>query len=249
MIGTKQVTGVVVLLIPVLLYFSFSHLLSIQALKENRQLLSTWAKMHAEASALLFVSVMAFVIALTVPGATILSFAGGIMFPQPKAALYAYLGYIIGACGSFLVVRTILYDFASRWLRKVRGYSRLESLLNENAFVYLVFARFTLLFPFWFVNGTAAVVGIPFKTFMAATALSSIPGAVIYTTAGGALASILDKLDSHGVENLSTFDVIVQTLISSNELKVCIVLMLVTASVPWLIRRCYRFGKSRLTRR
>lgn len=240
----KQVSGVVIVLLPVLLYLRFAHLISFQALNEHRQLLNHWAEAHTPAAGLSFVAVMVFVIALTVPGATLLSFAGGIMFPQPQAALFAYIGYVLGACGSFLVVKTILNEFASKWLRKVHGYSRLESLLSENAFVYLVFARFTLLFPFWFVNGTAAVVGIPFKTFISATALSSIPGAVIYTTAGGALGKIMDRLDSHGVKDLSVAKVLVETVSSSYELKLCIALMAVTATVPLAIRKVYRRAKS-----
>ena len=240
----KKLSGVAVLVIPVLLYLRFSHLLSIQSLNENRHLLNHWAETQSVTASACFILVMMFVITLTVPGATILSLAGGIMFPQPRAAVLAYLGYILGATGSFLVVRTILYEFASVWLRKVTGYSKLESLLQKNAFVYLVFARFTLLFPFWFVNGTAAVVGIPFKTFIGATALSSIPGAVIYTTAGGALAKILDSLDNHGVGDLSVSNVIYQTIIGSDELKVCLALMAVTASVPVIIQRIPKRARS-----
>jgi uncharacterized membrane protein YdjX (TVP38/TMEM64 family) len=240
----KDLSTVAVIAVPVLLYLCFSHLLSIQSLNENRQLLNHWAQTHSEPASAFFIVVMVVVIALTVPGATILSFAGGIMFPQPRAAAFAYLGYVLGACGSFLVVRTILYDLASVWLRKVRGYSKLESMLRENAFVYLVFARFTLLFPFWFVNGTAAVVGIPFKTFISATALSSIPGAIIYTTAGGALGKILDSIDSHGVRDLSVSNVIYQTITTSEELKVCLALMAVTATVPLIIRKIHRRSRS-----
>merc|ERR1712194_619856 len=65
---------------------------------------------------------------------------------------------------------------------------------RQNAFVYLVVARYTMVFPFFFVNAAAALVGVHWRTFVAATTMSCIPGAVIYTTAGGALANMLHKL-------------------------------------------------------
>ena len=49
-------------------------------------------------------------------------------------------------------------------------------------------------FPFFFVNGAAALVGVRCRTFIAATSVSCIPGSVIYTTAGGALANLLHKM-------------------------------------------------------
>ena len=119
---------------------------------------------------------------------------------------------------------------------------KLKSIYT-NAFVYLLFARFTLIFPFWFVNGTSAVVGIPFGTFISATALASIPGAIIYTTAGGALAKILDTLEGQGVRNPSVTNVIIQTITTSDELKVCLALMAVTAAVPFIIRKLYKRAK------
>lgn len=49
-------------------------------------------------------------------------------------------------------------------------------------------------FPFFFVNGAAALVGVRCRTFIAATSVSCVPGSVIYTTAGGALANLLHKM-------------------------------------------------------
>merc|ERR1712187_910718 len=69
-----------------------------------------------------------------------------------------------------------------------------EENVKRNAFIYLVVARYTLVFPFFFVNAAAALVGVKLSVFVAASSLSCIPGSVIYTTAGGALANMLHKL-------------------------------------------------------
>merc|ERR1712113_99571 len=75
--------------------------------------------------------------------------------------------------------------------------------MGQNAFVYLVVARYTMVFPFFFVNAAAALVGVHWKTFVAATSVSCIPGSVIYTTAGGALANLLHKLGDDEVVDKS----------------------------------------------
>mmetsp|Transcript_7330 Transcript_7330/g.7224 ORF Transcript_7330/g.7224 Transcript_7330/m.7224 type:complete len:121 (-) Transcript_7330:48-410(-) len=74
-------------------------------------------------------------IGLTIPGATTLSFAGGLFFDQPYAAIFSYMGYVIGACVSYLLVRTVLADFA-KWLLNTesRTYKKLERNLKNNAF-------------------------------------------------------------------------------------------------------------------
>ena len=217
-------------------YNSNEPLLSVHSLNEHRQFLCDYAQTHAWQAAVIYMAGVAGVIALTVPGATTLSFAGGVIFPQPQAAIYAYVGFVVGACLSYWMVRTLLRDVASRWLHKVKGYSALERKLKDNSFLYLIYARYTLVFPFWFVNGTAAMVGVNFRIFAAATALAVIPGSLIYTTAGRALSSLLDSLDSAGVKQLSTADILYKTLTQSTELKFCLCLLALSAAVPLLLR-------------
>merc|ERR1719291_1345861 len=133
-----------------------------------------------------------------------LSFVGGILFKQPYASCYAYLGYIVGATISYFVTTFILGDFMRRRLAENSSlYQKFEANVRRNAFAYLVAARYTMVFPFFFVNAAAALVGVHWKTFVAATSVSCIPGSVIYTTAGGALANLLHKLGDDAVVDKS----------------------------------------------
>jgi uncharacterized membrane protein YdjX (TVP38/TMEM64 family) len=240
----KIVVGVFWVLFMGLFYFFFSDSLNIHTLNKHRQVLVTWAAANPTAASLYYVLGVSGVIALTVPGATTLSFAGGVLFRQPEAAIYAYLGFVLGACLSYMMVCTLLREWASTWLSKVRGYKSLENKLKENAFMYLIYARYTLVFPFWFVNGTAALVGVNFGTFALATALAVIPGSIIYTTAGRALSSLLDSLDDDAVRSLSTGQILKRTLVESRELKICLFLLAVTAAVPLVVKRLMAKRKS-----
>jgi uncharacterized membrane protein YdjX (TVP38/TMEM64 family) len=190
------------------------------------------AENHPVTAGVAYVLCVTVVIGLTVPGATTLSFAGGMLFPQPRAAVLAYLGFVAGALLSFWMVKTLLFDWASTVLGKLNSFRSLEGKLKKNAFAYLVAARFTLVFPFWLVNSAAALVGVPFRTFALATALSVIPGSVIYTTAGRALVTILDE--SQKFANVSLSDVLLDTL-KSTEIQVCLALVVVAATLPSLL--------------
>ena len=221
-------------LVPALVFFQFGHLLSIQALKTNRDWIAAYVDSHYVFSSFLFIAILTLDIALTIPGATSLSFAGGLFFKQPFAAIYAYTGYVLGASCSYWLVRTVLADYVRPMLRPNSAtFKKLEKKLKENGFVYVIIARYTLLFPYWFVTATASIVGVPFLTFAPATSIAVIPGAVIYTTAGVALSSILESED---LTKISPTDLIIRTLTQSDDVKLLLGALAVTGLVPVILK-------------
>lgn len=174
------------------MYLRFHHLLTVASLRQNHTMIREVVAANPNLAPLCYIGTLMAVIGLTCPGATMLSFVGGILFEQPYASAYAYCGYIIGATISYLTTTFILGDFMRRRLAaKSSLFQKFEANVKRNAFLYLVAARYTMVFPFFFVNAAAALVGVPLRTFVAASSLSCIPGAVIYTTAGGALSNLL----------------------------------------------------------
>ena len=213
----KLVFAIALVCLPVVIYWKFGHLLTLQALKANRDYLASYVESNFVYASAIFIAIMTLDIALTIPGATTLSFAGGLLFKQPYAALYAYTGYVVGACCSYWLVRSVLADYVRPMLRPNSSmFKKLENKLKENGFVYLILARYTLIFPYWFVTATASIVGVPFLTFAPATSIAVIPGAVIYTTAGVALSAVLETVDS---ESMTPGDVLMRTLTGSDDVK------------------------------
>jgi uncharacterized membrane protein YdjX (TVP38/TMEM64 family) len=49
------------------------------------------------------------------------------------------------------------------------------------------------LFPFWLVNLVPALLGVPLRTYVAATALGIIPGTVVFSSVGNGLGAIFDE--------------------------------------------------------
>lgn len=220
------------------LYVKYHHLLTVSSLKQNHGKIQEMVEAHPVAAPLMYIGTLIVVIGITCPGATMLSFIGGILFKQPYASLYAYIGYIIGASISFLVTTFILGDMMrQRLASKSQLFQKFEANVKRNAFVYLVAARYTLVFPFFFVNAAAALVGVKLSVFVAASSISCIPGSVIYTTAGGALANMLHKIGDN--ENVDKSQLVWMALSEPN-VKVCLALvcvcLLVMAAVKMMSR-------------
>ncbi|KAF4671358.1 hypothetical protein FOL47_001561 [Perkinsus chesapeaki] len=226
--------GVAMLAVAFSLYYKFGYLLSLHSIKVNRDWIAAEVDKNFWLSGCIYMMAMCLDIGLTIPGATTLSFAGGLFFDQPYAAIFSYLGYVIGACVSYLLVRTVLADFA-KWLLNTDSalYRKLERNLKDNAFVYLIAARYTLVFPFWFVNGCAALIGVPFTTFMSATGVAVIPGSVLYTTAGRAMTNVLATLDQD--TKVSATDVLIQSM-GSDDVKACAVSLAICGLIPVMMK-------------
>ena len=239
MIKKRSVIAIFLLTIPILVYLFFGHHLTIHSLKTNRDWLAKYVSENFQLASIIFIAAMILDIALTIPGATTLSFAGGLLFPQPYAALYAYIGYVVGACCSYWLVRTVLADYIRPMLRPESAmFKKLEAKLRQDAFVYVILARYTLIFPYWFVTATASIVGVPFlRTFAPATSIAVIPGAIIYTTAGVALSAILETLDDEGARNLSPGDILMRALSSSEDIKLLAAALAFVGIVPLVLRR------------
>jgi uncharacterized membrane protein YdjX (TVP38/TMEM64 family) len=67
---------------------------------------------------------------------------------------------------------------------------RFAAGFRANAFNYLVFLRLVPA-PYWLVNLVPAVLGVPLRTFVIATAIGIIPITVIFAVLGAGLDSVL----------------------------------------------------------
>jgi uncharacterized membrane protein YdjX (TVP38/TMEM64 family) len=122
------------------------------------------------------------------PGAVILTLAGGFVFGGVWATLFVNIGATTGATLAFLAARYLLRDAVEqkfgRWL------GPLQQGFSQNAFSYLLTLRFIPLFPFFVVNLVSGLTRVPVGTYVVATALGIIPGSFVYAYAGRQLGTI-----------------------------------------------------------
>ena len=85
------------------LYFDLNRFLSLQALKDNRDYLLSFTETHSAVAAALFVLAYVAVTGLSLPGAVIMTLAGGFLFGAVLGTLFVNLGATTGATIAFLV--------------------------------------------------------------------------------------------------------------------------------------------------
>lgn len=170
------------------LYFDLGQYLSLDALKENRDRLLAFTEANYAAAVALFIAAYCLVVAASLPGAAIMTLAGGFLFGSLLGTLYVNIGATAGATAAFLVARYLLRD----WVEDKFG-SRLGPIQQgfaKNAFSYLMTLRLIPLFPFFVVNMVSGLTRVSVATYVAATAIGIVPGSFVYAYAGRQLGTI-----------------------------------------------------------
>ncbi|WP_160937071.1 TVP38/TMEM64 family protein [Teichococcus coralli] len=164
-------------------------LLSWQALAAHRATLAELIAAMPLRAGLAYVALYAAVVALSLPGASFLTLAGGILFGPWLGGGLAILAATTGACLLFLLVRAALAPGLAR-----RAGPRLAALrkeLEQDGFFYLLALRLLPLLPYWLVNLAPALAGMRLLPYATATLLGIIPGTLIYAGIGAGLDSTL----------------------------------------------------------
>ncbi|BCW90956.1 hypothetical protein sos41_41330 [Alphaproteobacteria bacterium SO-S41] len=162
------------------------HRLTPEALQADAVALADWAYGHSLLAPFAYLGSAIAASTLAVPGGAVVTMAGGTLFGAPLGACLALLGATTGAGLLMLAARAALRPMLRRnfspWL------IRAEQALQRHGFLWLLAPRLALPFAPFAVTLLAAALGARLRPFLAATALGSLPGTVLLTLQGAALA-------------------------------------------------------------
>lgn len=185
----KIIIGVAIALaIGLFFYFDLGRFLSLNSLKENRDQLLAFTEAHYATAVGLFVLAYIAVTGLSLPGAVIMTLAGGFLFGSVWGTLFVNLGATTGATLAFLASRYLLHDWVEQKFGTTLG--PIQAGFSKNAFHYLMTLRLIPLFPFFLVNMVSGLTRVSLGTYVTATAIGIIPGSFVFAYAGQALGSI-----------------------------------------------------------
>jgi uncharacterized membrane protein YdjX (TVP38/TMEM64 family) len=187
-VGKIVIAAVIAVAIGAFFYFDLGQFLSLTALKEHRDTLLSFTEANYVSSAGLFILAYIVVTGLSLPGAVILTLAGGFLFGSLFGTLFVNLGATTGATLAFLTARYLLRDWVEQKFGKWLG--PVQQGFTNNAFSYLMTLRLIPLFPFFIVNLASGLTRMNVGTYVAATALGIIPGSFVYAYAGRQLGTI-----------------------------------------------------------
>jgi pyruvate/2-oxoglutarate dehydrogenase complex dihydrolipoamide dehydrogenase (E3) component/uncharacterized membrane protein YdjX (TVP38/TMEM64 family) len=141
------------------------------------------------------------VTALALPGAAILTLAGGALFGLFEGFVIVSFASSLGALSSFLVSRYLLRDsLVRRFPERLAAID--EGIKKEGAF-YLFTLRLVPIFPFFLINLLMGVTALKSWTFYWVSQVGMLAGTFIYVNAGTQLAQI-DSLS-----NILSFNLII----------------------------------------
>jgi uncharacterized membrane protein YdjX (TVP38/TMEM64 family) len=180
---------VIVLLAGLIFAMGWHRELTLENLIKHRVALSAFVDAQFIAAIAGFVALYITVVALSLPGATFLTIAGGVLFGVMIGGLATLVGATIGATIIFLIAKSAVGEYLVR--RAGPRLAKIAAGFRKDAFHYLLFLRLVPLFPFFLVNLAPAVVGVPLRTFLAATALGIVPATFAFAFVGAGLDSAL----------------------------------------------------------
>ncbi|HMS82705.1 MAG TPA: TVP38/TMEM64 family protein [Nitrospira sp.] len=187
-IGKILIAVVLTLVVGAFFYFDLGRFLTLTALKENRDSLLAFTDANFSVAVAIFIGTYVLVAGLSLPGAVILTLAGGFVFGAGLATVFINVGATTGATLAFLAARYVLRDTVEHKFGARLG--SFQEGFAKNAFSYLLTLRLIPLFPFFVVNLVSGLTRVNVGTYIAATALGIIPGSFVYAYAGRQLGTI-----------------------------------------------------------
>ena len=167
--------------------------LNLKALKENYSDLRLFFVENPTQSAFIFFIIYVLTTAISLPGAAVLTIAGGAIFGLIWGTVIVSFASTIGATAAFLLTRY----FFRNYIREKFG-DRLKIINNgvqkDGAF-YLLTLRLVPIFPFFAINVLMALTPIKTSTFYLASQLGMFLGTVIFVNAGTQLANLTSIQD------------------------------------------------------
>ena len=140
-------------------------------------------------SAFVYFVIYILVTGFSLPGAVVLTLAGGWFFGLLKGVVLVSFASSLGALIAFLCARFVFRDLLLQSRFKERIIS-LSDKVKEEGIYYLLTVRLIPLFPFFMVNLAMGFTSMRPRTFFFISQLGMLPATLLYVNAGTQLSKI-----------------------------------------------------------
>jgi len=162
--------------------------LSLSYIKESQQKFEALYAEQTMAVIGAYMLIYILVTSLSLPGAVVMTLAGGALFGLVRGTVIVSFASTIGATLACFVSRFILRDWAQgKFGDKMKTVN--DGIEREGPF-YLFTLRLIPIFPFWMINLVLGLTKMPLRTFYWVSQAGMLPGTIVYVNAGKELAKI-----------------------------------------------------------
>ena len=175
-------------LVAVFFGFDLGQYLSFDYLKSRQSALASFYADHQMMSMAIYMAIYILVAALSLPGAAVMTLAGGAIFGFWYGLVLVSFASTIGATLAFLVARFLLKDM----VQKKFG-DRLKTVnhgVEKDGAFYLFTLRLVPIFPFFVINLVMGLTPIRTGVFYIVSQIGMLAGTAVYVNAGTQLAQI-----------------------------------------------------------
>jgi len=175
-------------LIGTYLAFDLGRFLSLDYFEGHRSAIESWSTARPLAAAAIYLGIYVSVTALSLPGAALMTLAGGAVFGLLWGTVIISFASTIGATLAFLIARFLLRDWVQRRFgNRLKAIN--EGIAKDGAF-YLFTLRLVPVFPFFIINLAMALTPIRTRTYYWVSQVGMLPATLVYVNAGTHLARI-----------------------------------------------------------
>ncbi|EAQ97131.1 FAD-dependent oxidoreductase [Congregibacter litoralis] len=184
-------------------YFDVQSLLSFEALRGRSEDLEALRDANPLMIATVFFALYVAVTGLSLPGAAIMTLAGGAIFGFWTALLLVSFASSLGATLAFLVSRLLLRDWVqTRFRRQLKA---LNTGFSRDGAFYLFSLRLVPVFPFFVINLISGLLPISTLRFYWVSQLGMLPATAVYINAGTQLGQLESPAGILSPELLGSF--------------------------------------------
>ncbi|MBK8891284.1 MAG: FAD-dependent oxidoreductase [Dechloromonas sp.] len=168
--------------------FDLGQYLNLRTLKEQQAAIQGFQAAQPLLSGVIYFLVYVAATALSLPGAALLTLAGGAVFGLLWGTVIVSFASTIGATLAFLMSRFLLRDWVeSRFGQRLTAID--QGVRREGAF-YLFTLRLVPVFPFFLINLLFGLTGMKARTFYWVSQIGMLAGTVVYVNAGTQLGKL-----------------------------------------------------------
>lgn len=168
--------------------FDLERYLSLSYIKESQVYLQNVYEQNPLLTLSTYMLIYILVTALSLPGAVVLTLAGGALFGLFAGTVVVSIASTTGATLACFVSRFIL----QKWVQEKFG-DKLKPInrgIEKEGTFYLFSLRLIPIFPFFVINLVMGLTRMPLRTFFWVSQLGMFPGTIVFVNAGKELGRI-----------------------------------------------------------
>ncbi|MBT6704167.1 MAG: FAD-dependent oxidoreductase [Gammaproteobacteria bacterium] len=182
------ILGLFVSIIASFLVFDLGQYFTLDFIKSQQTSLQEFYQQNTALTILGFLGIYIVVTGASLPGAAIMTLAGGAIFGLFTGVIIVSFASSIGATLAFLVSRYLLRDSVQK--KFDNNLKSINQGIDKDGAFYLFALRLVPAFPFFVINMVMGLTRLKTFTFYWASQLGMLAGTIVYVNAGTQLAQI-----------------------------------------------------------